>query len=197
MLKSEIMEKALENNNGYLFTSEVTKAGISKEYLSIFVEKNNLERVAQGVYISSDVWEDEMFILSLKYKNIVFSHATALMLHGLTEHEVLNYSVSVPRGYNATALRKIGCTVFTRSTEFHNLGRMSIKNNFGNVVSVYDMERTVCDIIKQKEKMDIQVFRNALKEYVKKKDKNLHRLMQYAEQLKIEKKVKEYIEVLL
>ncbi len=94
MLKSEIMEKALKDNNGYLFSSEVIKAGISKEYLSLFVKKNNLERVAQGVYISPDVWEDEMFILSLKYKNIVFSHTTALMLHGLTEHEVSNYSGS-------------------------------------------------------------------------------------------------------
>lgn len=119
------------------------------------------------------------------------------MLHGLMEHEVNEYSLTVPRGYNTTALRNIGCSVSTLSEEIYNIGITSVKDAFGNIVPVYDVERTICDVIKNKNKIDIQVFQNALKEYCKMKDKNLHNLMIYAKKLKIEEKVRNYVGVLI
>ena len=59
------------------------------------------------------------------------------------------------------------------------------------------MDRTVCDIIKVKEKIDIQIFHTAIKEYMKSKSKNLTHLMQYARILRIEDKVRLYTEVML
>lgn len=138
-----------------------------------------------------------MFVISKRYRKVVFSHETALMLHGLMEHEVNEYSLTVPRGYNTTALRNIGCSVSTLSEEIYNIGITSVKDAFGNIVPVYDVERTICDVIKNKNKIDIQLFQNALKEYCKMKDKNLHNLMIYAKKLKIEEKVRNYVEVLI
>lgn len=74
---------------------------------------------------------------------------------------------------------------------------MKIKTNFGNEVRVYDIDRTICDIIKMKEKMDIQVFQTAIKEYMLNKSKNLNNLIIYSQKMNIEKKVRMYTEVLL
>lgn len=197
MTKKDLLSEMLRNNNGYLLTSDVIEANISKAYLAEYVKENNLERKAHGVYISDDVWEDELFIIALKHKKIVYSHETALMLHGLMEREVSSYSVTVPRGYNSKTLCEKGYRVYTQQPDLYHIGITSLQNDFGNMVPVYDMERTICDIIKKKKQIDIQIFQTALKEYILKKNKNLHNLMKYAELLNVEEQVRNYIEVLL
>ena len=197
MTKKDLLTEMLHANNGYLLTSEVVEADISKAYLAEYVKENNLERVAHGVYISDEIWEDELFITSLKNKKIVYSHETALMLHGLMEREVSAYSVTVPRGYNSRTLTEKGYQVYTQQPDLYHIGITSVEDNFGNIVPVYDLERTICDIVKRKKKMDIQIFQTALKEYALNKDKNLHNLMKYAKQFNVEEQVRSYIEVLL
>lgn len=64
-------------------------------------------------------------------------------------------------------------------------------------IKVYDKERTICDIVKNRNNMDMEIFSKALKNYVKSSNKNLRKLMKYAKELKIEKKMKEYMEMIL
>ncbi len=197
MTKSALVERMLLENNGYLLTSQVVDAGISKTYFKEIIRKLQLEKVAKGIYISPDIWPDELYIDCLVSKTIIFSHETALYLHGLMEREPAAVCVTVPRTYNATALRKKGYRVSSVTNDLLDLGKTKVKTNYGNDVRVYDMDRTVCDIIKAKEKIDIQIFQTAIKEYMKSKSKNLTLLMQYARILGIEDKVRLYTEVLL
>ena len=71
------------------------------------------------------------------------------------------------------------------------------KTPFGHTVPVYDVERTVCDIIRSRSNIEAQTFQDALKQYAKRPDKNLRQLMQYARELHVEKILKQYLEVLL
>ena len=64
-------------------------------------------------------------------------------------------------------------------------------------IKVYDIERTICDIIKNKSKIDIEIFTKALKDYAKMTNKDLFKLMKYAKKLGVDKKVREYMEILL
>jgi len=88
-------------------------------------------------------------------------------------------------------------TLYTVSEDILNLGSMEMESPLGMNIRVYDMERTICDIIKAKNKMDAEIFSKALKNYVKRKDKKLSVLFKYSKQLNIEEKVRDYIEVLL
>lgn len=72
-----------------------------------------------------------------------------------------------------------------------------MESPFGMKIKVYDIERTICDIIKNKNKIDAEIFSKALKDYAKSKNKNLSKLTKYAKAMNIEKKVSEYMEVLL
>ena len=197
MTRFELLDELVEKGNGYLLTYQVLEKGISKPTLADYVNKRNMERVAQGVYLVEDAWKDELYILHLSNSRIIFSHETALFLHGLMEREPKDISVTVIAGYNATHLRKKGIRVYQVKPEIEELGITDIQTNFGNTVRAYDMERTICDVIRYKEAMDVQVFQYAMKEYMGSTNKNLNHLMTYAKKLHIESAVRTYTEVML
>ena len=63
-------------------------------------------------------------------------------------------------------------------------------------IKCYDMERTICDMIKDRNHVDKEIYIKALKQYVKRKDKDMLKLMKYAKQLNIEKEVAEIMQVI-
>ena len=197
MTKYEMMDSITEKNDGYLMTSAVQKAGISRTYLSKYVKDREMEQVEPGIYIHPEIWPDPFHILQLKNKEVIFSNETALYLYGLMEHEPARIFVSVKRGYNATHLIKRGIKPYFVKKENFNEGVTVVKTPFGNDVRVYDIDRTICDMVLRKDEMDIQVFQFALKEYMSGQSKNVHRLMVYAKLLGIEQKIREYTEVML
>lgn len=67
----------------------------------------------------------------------------------------------------------------------------------GNSIKVYDIERTFCDIVKARRRADIQVINQAMKTFVSSKEKDIAKLMGYADQLRVKPKVLKYLEVLL
>lgn len=193
----DALDSLVRSGNGYLRTSEVTRQGISKPTLAEYVSRRQMLRVAHGLYRSPDAWQDELYQISAANGRAVFSHETALMLYGLTEREPEQICVTVPTGYNATHLRQKGLKVYQMKPELARLGKSEEKTVFGNPVLVYDRERTICDIIRQKDSMDIQVFRFALKTYMADRQKDLNRLLFYAKALGVETAVRTYTEVLL
>ena len=68
---------------------------------------------------------------------------------------------------------------------------------FGHTVLTYDMERTICDLIRNRSRIEMQTFQGAIKAYAYRKDKNLRTLMQYAGMFHIEKILRQYLEILL
>ena len=125
-------------------------------------------------------------MLSLTNSRIVFSHETALFLHGLMEREPKYTSVTVKAGYNAYHLRNKDIRVYQVKPDVADLGVTEVENGFGNKVRVYDKERTICDILRYKDSMDVQIFQYAMKEYMADNQKNLNHLMAYAKKFRIE-----------
>ena len=197
MTKAEKLSDLAELRNGYLSITEAQGLGISRTYIQEYISANGFERVARGLYKSPDVWTDYLYIIALKNERAVYSFDTALMLNGLTEREPSDIFVTVSRAYNASHLRSTGIIVNYVRDEWVDLGRTVAKTTYGNEVSVYDMERTICDILRVKDKKDPQMFVYAIKEYAKSANKNLPRLMKYAKVLGVEAELRRYMEVLL
>lgn len=197
MNQLEHIEEISATKNGILKTSDVVREGVSKTTFAKFVDRYNYERVSHGIYCSPDEWVDTMYILQRRCPKIIFSHDTALYLHDMTDQIPLHYDVTVTTGYNATHLRKEGITVYAIKKEFFELGVAKARTPFGNEVFVYDPERTVCDIIRSRSRIEIRSFQEALKEYVRRRDKNLHQLTEYAKKLRVDNILRKYLEVLL
>ncbi len=197
MTHNEEIDKIVERNEGMIGTAQVVREGISKPLFYDYLRKNNFEKVAPGIYSSPDAWVDEMYIIHLRFGQAVFSHETALYLHDLTDREPLKYSLTVNNGYNPTQMTKEGIKVYTVKRELHDIGIISMNTPFGHRVPIYDMERTICDIVRSQRNIEIQVFSEALKNYAASKDKDLQKLMQYAAQFHVSRLLRQYMEVLL
>jgi hypothetical protein len=77
------------------------------------------------------------------------------------------------------------------------MGRIIMKDTYGNNIPVYNVERTICDIIRSRSNIDFQDFQYALKGYDLRKNKDMTLLMEYAEKLRVSKLIRQYMEVLI
>lgn len=191
------LQNVLSKKGGIVTTAQANTVGISNERLSLLVRQGKLDRVTHGVYIVPDEFVDMMYILQQQRTKLIFSHETALFLHELTDRDPINYSVTVPTGYNANNLRKDGLTVYTVKSELHEIGIIQKDTMFGHSINTYNLERTICDCIRSRNKMDIAIVTDAMKNYVKRNDKNLIVLNRMAKAFRITKILQNYLEVLL
>lgn len=197
MTKYDQMEELIKLNRGYLFSSEVEKEGISRTYLASFVKDRKLEKVAKGVYVTEDTWADRLYILQYSNPKIIFSGETALYLNMLMEREYSDIVVSVPEGHNGSRLRERGVIVHQERESVFGLGEIEIKTNYGNTVRAYNSERCICDMVRSRSKYEVQTYQTAMKSYMKRKDKDLSKLSQYADKLGIRDEINKYVEVMV
>ena len=197
VIQFELLDDMLSRQDGLLQTNQVVTAGISKSVFYQYIKSRKLERIAHGIYISDEAWIDGMYLLHLRCGQAVFSHESALFFHDLTEREPSAYSITVKTGYNPSKLKEDGIRVFTIKKELHDIGLTTALTPFGHTVPIYDMERTICDLIRSRRHIEMQTFQDALKQYSRRKDKNLRVLMKYATLFHVEKILRQYLEVLL
>ncbi|MBD5479081.1 MAG: abortive phage infection protein [Lachnospiraceae bacterium] len=195
MNKNDVLQQLIEKNNGYLLSAMANENNISKTFLAKYVKEKGLERIAKGIYITEDVWPDELYIMQVRNKAVIFSGETALYLHGLIDREYSEICVSVPTGYNATHLKTGNVQVKYASKNSYGLGVCAVPSISGNMVRVYDRERCICDLISNRNKIEVQNFQTAMKEYMLGKGKKLSRLIEYAEKLGMRDEVMKYVEV--
>ena len=197
MTQTEQIKNLIMANDGMIQTSQVMNIGISKTVFYQYVKDNDMEQISHGVYATKDTWTDAMYLVHLRCKQAVFSHETALFVHDLTDREPIEYEITVKTGYNPSKLKNDGMKVYTVKKELHGEGIIMMQTPFGHLVPAYNMERTICDIIRNRNNTEIQTLQSALKQYVKRKDKNLRLLMQYAVKFHVDKILRQYLEVLL
>jgi len=196
MTNLDKLQRLIIQKNGIVTTADLKEHNIARTYLQVFVKKGLLEKVGRGIYCDPSVWDDEMFNLQYRFSQGVFSHNTALYLHKTTDRTPLIYDMTFPQGYNPTAVQKENVNARTVLPKFYDIGISTVCTSSGKEVLVYDLERTLCDLVKDT-KTDKQILLPALKEYVKSKDRNMPKLMKYATFLKVEKKMRTYMEILL
>lgn len=196
MNQNEILQQLIEKNHGYLLSSQVDKNNIAKAYLAKYVKENGLERVARGIYITDDVLPDELYIMQVRNKAVIFTGETALYLHGLIDREYSEICISVPTGYNATHLKTGNVRIKYVSKDNYGVGICEAVSMSGNKVRVYDKERCICDLIADRNKVEVQNFQSAMRGYMLGKNKNLSKLIAYAERFKMRDEVMKYVEVL-
>ncbi|MBQ3029920.1 MAG: type IV toxin-antitoxin system AbiEi family antitoxin domain-containing protein [Agathobacter sp.] len=195
-INSVILE-ALKQNNNVITTEQVIRLGFSKALLSKYAKAGLLERERQGVYILPDSVHDDMYTLMLRTDKIIFSHDTALFLNGLSERTPFEHSVTIPSDSVLSNTLKEDCNCYYIKPELHELGVVEKKTTFGNVVRCYDAERTICDLLRSRNRMDDETVISAMKNYAAYEEKDLNRLAAYAEKFRVSKILKQYMEVLL
>ena len=190
------LEQIFNTNKGFITRQDVDEANIPSWFLSDFIKRNKLQKVAPGFYADNNYIVDDYYILQRRYPKYIFSGLSALFILDLIDRIPADIEVSAPQGYNP-ARQKIDSLIIHKisNKDIYELGIKEVSTIFNNIVKTYDEERTICEIIKNRDKFDSETFIKAVKNYVNKIN-NQTKLFRYARALGIEKKVQEIIEVI-
>ena len=193
MKNIEILKKFIEKNNGILLSSDVRKLKIHKQYIKLLCNENYIERIEKGVYVKKGKFVNDFFLLQQRYKTGIFSHNTALYFYNLTDRTPLKYDLTFQN--NIRVKDEIVSSHYTKA-DYFEIGQTELKLQDGTTIKIYDLERTIIDILRDRNKIDLQIFNTAINGYMKRKDKNLVKLSKYAKIFKQENLLRKYMEVL-
>lgn len=197
MTALEILKDISNKNNGLILTKKAVDNGVSRASLSQLCKDGKISRVAVGQYILSEDLNDEMFSLGIRSNMIIFSHESALFLNGISERTPFEHTVTIPSSKTLARSISSQCKIYYIKDELHELGKTQLLTPMSNMVWAYDIDRTICDIVRSRSRMADEIVLSSLKQYTASSNKNLANLSMYASKMGILQQVRNYMEVLL
>lgn len=153
------MKIVADTNDGYIKTSDVEAAGISRPMIKKYLDAGKLEQVRKGLYVLSDGLFDEFALLQVQSTKAIYSYGTAIFLWGLSDRTPHIFDITLPRGTNVSRLKKdnINLRCHYVDKELYEIGITETVSPQGARVKLYDKERCICDLIRNKDQVDIQI----------------------------------------
>jgi predicted transcriptional regulator of viral defense system len=194
-LKNTIIEK-FKSNKGFLFSEEI-ESEAERYHVQNLLKSGEIQRIKRGVYIMpANANFDERALLSRIYPPAVFCLFSAWEYHEL--------STSIPSRHYLASNRKTKLSIidyppmqiyYWDSASF-NTG-ISTVNIDNTKIKIYDLEKSVCDALKFRGKVGEDIAMEVIKNYVKSKNRNINKLMNYAQILKIDKIMATFIKPII
>ncbi len=194
----KLLKEIAKPDGGLLTTAQIEKAGISRVLIPTFIDEGVLVKESRGIYYFADDVPDDLQILQTNNPKIIFSYGTALYLWDMSDRIPHIWDVSVPQGFNATRIKKDNKNLRVHYVNVDKwcVGITETQTPDGNRVRLYNKERCVIDLIRQKSKTDKQIYIQALREYFADKGNDHSQLIKYAQLFNIERSVRDYMEIL-
>ena len=191
------IRKFANEKDGFIRTGDIEDLEICRAAIKKYIDAGKLEKVRKGLYILADDLPDEFSLIQAQSSKAVFSFGTALYIWGLSDRIPHIFDITVPQGTNISRLKRDSQNILVHyvQTGIYGLGITKTKSPQGGEIKLYDRERCICDLIKNKDKVDMQLFTQAIKEYFRNKP-DKRKLLKYSKQMNIEEKVRTYTEVL-
>lgn len=189
----------MKANNGQITNADVEKKGISRRVLTRMAVQNQIERIAPGIYIDPMVFGDDMAALQYRFSKGIFFKSTALFLHGMIDKTPDRYEMNFPLSYSYSNSGSIETPVkfYRQTNHLYAIGIEEVRTPGEHIVRTYNVERTLCDILRMQYRADAETIKQAMHSYAQSKDRNIYRLVEYAKIFKVENEIRRYMEVLL
>ncbi len=193
MNKEEKVKEFLKNHDGYITTSDFLKLGINKPSIQNFINKKIVEKVSHGLYMDTNIFKDEYYILQKKYPLAIFSYNTAFHILNLTNRTPSELDITVPRDKKVRG----NYNIHRVSKNYYKVGIIDAISPCGNPIKIYNAERCICDMLRSKNKFDLELQNRILNYYWNSKNKNIDLLIKYAKIFNIYEKVNTIVEVMM
>lgn len=188
---------------GKRYTNSFTSSGMVKEegrtaYYKLLdsVRDGDTVRIKRGVYATTEQLADTMIDVEAIIPGGVLCLFSAWNIHGLSTSLPQAYHVAVKRG------RKVMLPLFPKVELHHITDTMfdvGIEEQLisGYQIRIYNKERCVCDAVKYRNKVGMDVCSEVINSYISRPDRNLTLLMDYAEKLRVRRILEQYIAIRL
>lgn len=189
----------VNKKNNVITIADFKEAKIGFYYINKLIEDNYISRIGKGIYGKTDTFEDEYFIIQNRYKNAIFSYNTSLFFLNKTEVTPNIIDLTIPNDYNVSTINPKQIRVHYTSRDNLELGMIKIKTPFGNDIKAYNLERTICDIVKNESKcgLDIEQRNKVIKNAFAEGEIDGTTIIEYAKKLKCTKKIRAIMEVMI
>lgn len=192
---SKRLDELLNLRDGNLSMKEARSRGISASTVQSYVKSGKLISIERGFYVLDGHGIDELFLQQNRYSRGIFSYETALDIHQLSENMPSAIHLTFPKGYNVNRkeVRMQNLKLHFAPKDVFELGKVKGLSFQDNVIHLYDMERTLCDIWSPRFDMAYDLKLEALKNYMARKDKDPGKLSLYMEKLPVSKEMKVHV----
>ena len=194
------IEKIFKNNNGYARTQDILNANIHSSHLYKLEDEGEVTKVKRGLYR----WNDQEYDTEMEMVEVqkivpdgVISLLSALSYYELTTYNPWEYYVAIHRDHFKPTLPDyppISIYYFSEDQYYTGITVIDIK---GEKVKIYDREKTICDCIRYRKKIGVDVMKEALQEYLKQDYRDIDKLIKYAEITGVKTLMNRYLEVLV
>ncbi len=176
-------------------TKDLNVEGITNYEISKLVKEGIITKLYQGVYTLGDVHNLQLSDINVIVENGIISLASAAYFYKLTDGEVGKITITLDREQKPPKLPyDLFCYYYTTS-KFYEIGLQVIDQN-GRKIKIYDIERTVCDMIKHRSKYDLQLVREVIENYLDRDDRDIEKLITYSKELRVYNILIQYLEIL-
>ena len=193
-------QKNVLSDQKLVFSSdELQKQGFSYYQITKMVGQGKLVRLNKSYYENAGFPGDinDFYYVQAYAPQGVVCLMSAAVYYGLTTFRPEAIDVAVPPKTKLSTLPKSqSLALHYFSNDRHTLGVCAISKN-RNTFKIYDIEKTVVDIISRRNKVGIEETKEILTNYLARQDRNINKLYRYAEKLSCLKILKTYLEVLV
>lgn len=193
-MRQSLLER-FKQNGGFLRTADSLTAA-EKYHLRNLIKNGIVSSVKRGLFRLNDsprVFQEAE--VSRMIPNGIFCMFTAWSYYELTTHVPAEYHIAIPRSIKIVLPGYPPVKLYYYGIETFDIGKTSVKIN-GSMVNVYDLERSVCDAVKFRNKIGTDLLSEILHNYIRRKDKNNDKLLKYATGLRISNTVNQLLQIL-
>ena len=195
----EQVNDLVEENGGLVKTSEIEALGVDYRRILAFVDEGYLIRVKSGYYTTKYFeCSEEQWILKLFGEDGILTMESAMYAYGYLTDRPYKWSIAINKNTSKSRFNIDYPIVepFYTEPEVMELGVTEV-DFAGGKIKIYTKERLICDFLKYQEKVDREDFKKAVWAYIMDENKDVAKLMEYAKERKVLKKVQSMIGVWL
>jgi len=189
-----------ENNGGVMRTAELSVAKLYYKDIKQLLDDGVIEKLKRGYYYYLIDAHDnsEARIISRLFPEAVLCMNTALFYYGYSDRIPAEWHLAVDKDLSKykTKIEYPFVRIYFFEADLLNMGVSEAQIDL-SAFRMYDRDRTICDCLRYRGKMDREIFNKAIQGYVADPKKNVPNLMKYAKPLRIQQKVKDFIGVWL
>jgi len=194
--RNQKVRNLFKEKSGILTSKDLQSIGLTHYAIKKLVDEDVIKRIKRGKYIHSEIEENELFLIQQIIPSGIFCLFTAATIYNYTTYIPNEYLLAVKGNHYPKLPEYPPVKIYYWRKKQYELGIESIEHD-GSIIRIYDREKTVCDFIKLRNKMENNVVKEVLKSYLRSDEKNLSKLQRYSKDLRIESVLNNYLEILL
>jgi len=176
--------------------SDLTHKGIEYNIIRKMLKEGILESVKRATYKLVDADIDDYLEAQIAVSKGIFCLYSAAQIHELSTFLPTEHHLAIPKKNKVILPVYPPIKIYYWHAAQYTLGIEEVHKN-GNIIQVYDVEKTVCDFLKFRNKTGIDMTKEVLKTYLNSTNRNIDKLVKYARQLRVTSIVDQYLTILL